>query len=348
MFQPPVKRPRQYAALSMPMRFVRMSVLIIGCGDIGLRITSLMPHGVRLLALSSDAGRVAGLRSRGIVPLTGNLDLPSTLRRLAALATRVLYLAPPPAQGSTDPRLLALVRCLRRHVSVMSVLPRAVTLVYASTSGVYGDCCGDAVTETRPPQPTSDRARRRMDAEHTLRTYGRQRGVRCTILRIPGIYAPDRPGGTPRDRLLQGTPTLQTADDVFSNHIHADDLARACIAALWRGQPQRVYHVNDDSHLLMGDYFDLAADLYGLARPPRLSRHDAQRQLSPMQMSFMSESRRMDNTRLKTELRLRLRYPTVAQGLNARPKTPKTQNPKPKTQNPSDLSCGVHGRVRHT
>lgn len=188
-------------------------------------------------------------------------------------------------------------------------------LVYGSTSGVYGDCGGAVVAETRPSKARTPRGQRRVGAEQAVRFYGRSAAARTSILRIPGIYAPDRDGGTPRERLLKGTPVLQKEDDVYTNHIHADDLARACIAALWRGQPQRVYNVNDDTALKMGDYFDLAADLYGLPRPPRVPRNTAQDQLPLMLLSFMSESRRMDNTRLKRELRLKLRYPTVREGL---------------------------------
>jgi nucleoside-diphosphate-sugar epimerase len=150
-----------------------------------------------------------------------------------------------------------------------------------------------------------------------VRFLGRSAGVRSSILRIPGIYAPDRVGGTPRARLEKGTPVLRAEDDVYTNHIHADDLARACAAALWRGRPQRIYNVNDDTALKMGDYFDLAADLYGLPHPPRIARDAAGGQLPLMLLSFMSESRRLDNTRLKRELGLRLRYPTVESGLRA-------------------------------
>jgi nucleoside-diphosphate-sugar epimerase len=139
--------------------------------------------------------------------------------------------------------------------------------------------------------------------------------VRVSVLRIPGIYAPDREGGTPRDRLLRGTPVLACEDDVFTNHIHADDLARACQLSLWRGKPQRTYNVNDDSQLLMGDYFDMAAGLYGLPKPPRIGRAQAQTELPAMQLSFMSESRRMVNARMKRELRLQLRYSRVENGL---------------------------------
>jgi len=191
--------------------------------------------------------------------------------------------------------------------------------VYGSTSGVYGDCAGEWIDETRALRPRTPRAQRRADAEYAVRHYGRATGARASILRIPGIYAPDREGGTPRDRLLKSTPVLRREDDVYTNHIHADDLARAVIAALWRGKPQRTYNVNDDTELKMGDYFDLAADLYRLPRPPRVPRSTAQDALSLMLLSFMSESRRMVNRRLKEELRLVLRYPTVEAGLTPSP-----------------------------
>jgi nucleoside-diphosphate-sugar epimerase len=156
-----------------------------------------------------------------------------------------------------------------------------------------------------------------VDAEAHVRHLGRLRvgATRVGVLRIPGIYAPDREGGTPRERLLRGTPVLAREDDVFTNHIHANDLARACQLALWRGKSQRTYNVNDDSQMLMGDYFEMAASLYGLTKPPRISRAQAQTELPAMQLSFMSESRRMVNTRMKRELRLQLRYPNVKDGL---------------------------------
>jgi nucleoside-diphosphate-sugar epimerase len=223
-----------------------------------------------------------------------------------------VHLAPPPgepgAQWWRDRRTEALLRALRLRSA-----PSA--LVYASTSGVYGDCQGERVAETRGVRPRTPRAQRRVDAERQLRAFGRGSGVRTSVLRIPGIYAADRSGGTPRERLLKGTPVLRAEDDVYTNHIHADDLARAVAAALWHGRPQRVYNASDDSELKMGDYFDLAADLYGLQRPARLPRGTAQEQLPLVLLSFMGESRRLDNTRLKRELRLRLRYPTVREGL---------------------------------
>lgn len=304
--------PILYAARpgALPARFRRTRVLLVGCGDVGQRVARALPTGVRLLALSSSAEHRPALRQQGITVLAGDLDRPASLRRLAGMAQRVVHLAPPPAQGWRDPRTLALVRALR-----LRSLPTA--LVYGSTSGVYGDCQGGWVSETCAVAPGTPRARRRVDAEDTMRFLGRATPVRSNILRIPGIYAADRAGGTPRERLLRGTPVLRAGDDVYTNHIHAEDLARACIAALWRGRAQRIYNVSDDSTLKMGDYFDLAADLYGLARPPRVARSTAQDQLPLMLLSFMGESRRLDNSRLKRELRVTLRYPSVEAGLRA-------------------------------
>ena len=288
----------------------RPSLLVVGCGDIGLRVLRLLRGRWRLLALSSSPDRFGALRQAGAVPLLGNLDQPATLRRLAGLADAVLHLAPPAATGTQDWRTAHLLQALARGARVRR-------LVYASTTGVYGDAAGASFDETRSVAPATARAQRRVDAERRLRAYGLASGVQVSLLRIPGIYAGDRPGGHPRERLARGAPVLRAQDDVYTNHIHADDLARACVAALYRGAPQRVVNVCDHTDLRMGDYFDLAADLCGLPRPPRLSRAEAAAMLSPMQLSFMGESRRLQNRRLTEELRLRLRYPTVAQGLLA-------------------------------
>jgi nucleoside-diphosphate-sugar epimerase len=286
----------------------RPRLLIVGCGDVGVRVLRLVANRWRVRVLSSTPARAPLLRAAGAQVLAGDLDQPATLARLGGLADAVLYLAPPPAQGERDPRMAALLAALSRRGG-------PACLVYASTTGVYGDAGGARFDETRAAAPATARAHRRVDAERQVRQQGWRHATRVSILRVPGIYALDRPGGDPRERVARGTPVLNTEDDVFTNHIHADDLARACVAALLRGAPQRVYHVSDDSALKMGDYLDQVADAAGLPRPPRISRADAGRALSPLQMSFWSESRRLDNWRLKTELRLVLRYPTPAHAL---------------------------------
>ena len=306
-------------------RFRQSRILIVGCGDVGLRAAQQLLPRCRVLALTSSPERVAALRAQGLTPLLGNLDDAGSLARLAALAPRVLHLAPPPGQGATDPRTARLLQALahsgcRRGGRFAHGAPGGLrSLVYGSTSGVYGDAQGAWVDETRATAPATDRGRRRVDAERRVRAFGRRLALRhggaATVLRIPGIYALDRDGGDPRERVRKATPVLRTEDDVFTNHIHADDLARACVLALWRGRPGRVLHVCDDTELRMGDHFDLVADRFGLPRPPRLSRAEAAAVLSPMQMSFLGESRRLRNQRMKGELRLALRYPTVSDGL---------------------------------
>lgn len=296
----------------VPLRAMRQPrLLIVGCGDVGQRVIRELGGRLRVRALTSQPARMPELRALGVVPVLGNLDHPHGVARLAALAPWVLHLAPPPTVGGvTDPR----TRALLTHWARAGVVTR---LVYGSTSGVYGDAGGARFDETRPVVPGTDRARRRCDAERQIRAHARRQAVQACILRIPGIYAGDRAGGHPRERLLRGTPVLEPADDVYTNHIHADDLARVCLAALMRGAPQRVYHASDDTELTMGGYFDLAADLCGLPRPPRISRSQAHERLSPMLLSFMSESRRLDNRRLHRELRLQLRHPHVRTGLLA-------------------------------
>jgi nucleoside-diphosphate-sugar epimerase len=241
--------------------------------------------------------------------LLGNLDDACGLRRLSGLAHRVLHLAPPPRQGLHDPRT-------QRLLQALSLRTTPKHIVYGSTSGVYGDAQGAWVDETRAVNPQTDRAHRRVHAEALLRQWGGA-GRRTTVLRIPGIYAFDREGGDPRERLQQQAPLLRAQDDVYTNHIHADDLARACVLALWRGPTQQAIHVVDDQAVKMGDYFDAVAAHFGLPQRPRLSRQDAEQQLTPMQWSFMNESRRLSNQRMNQRLRLRLRYPTVQTAIKA-------------------------------
>jgi nucleoside-diphosphate-sugar epimerase len=273
--------------------------MIVGCGDVGLRIVARVHHRFRLLALTSSPERVPALRAAGVVPIVGNLDDRASVRRLRGLAPWLIHLAPPPNSGRTDPRTRRLVAALAG---------RAKRRVYISTTGVYGDHGGAWIDETARLAPANERAVRRIDAELAMRAAG------ASVLRVPGIYAHDR---LPLDRLRAGTPALRDEDDVHTNHIHADDLARISLAALFHGAPTRVYNAVDDSQLKMGEYFDLVADHFGLPRPPRLPREQLKAAVSPMMYSFMTESRRLRNRRLRGELKVRLLYPTVANALHA-------------------------------
>lgn len=282
-------------------------LLVVGFGDIAQRMVPLLAGRWRVYALARDPRRFPLLRALGVTPVRGDLDRPETLAPLAGLAHDVAHLAPPPERGARDTRTAHLIAALAKGGS----LPQH--FVYISTSGVYGDCGGALVAETRPARPQTERARRRADAERQLRVWGRRSGVRVSILRVPGIYAADR---LPLARLRYGTPALNADEDVYVNHVHADDLARIVVAALQRGAPGRMYNAADDAPIRMGDYFDLVAERFGLPRPPRVSRAAASRLIAPNLRSFMSESRRLVNRRLKQELRVRLRFPTVREGIH--------------------------------
>jgi nucleoside-diphosphate-sugar epimerase len=276
-------------------------VLLIGCGDVALRTADLLHPKVRLYGLTRRTEDVPKLRAHGVVPIVGDLDRLASLKRLRAAPFAVLHFAPPPSEGRDDPRTQNLIAALTRARSIPQ------RFVYVSTSGVYGDCAGARVTEMRPRRAQSPRARRRVAAEDRLREWAMRYGVTLSILRVPGIYAETR---LPLERIRQGTPVLVPDDDVFTNHIHAADLARATVAALFRAKPNRAYNVTDDAEMKMGGWFDAVADAFHLPHPPRVSWEEAEQRIAPLLLSFMSESRRLVNTRMKRELRVRLRYPT--------------------------------------
>lgn len=316
----------------------RPRVLIVGCGDVGMRCAAQLRarrENLRILALTSRRSRCVELRAAGVVPVVGDLDARAIRLSVAPV---VLHLAPPQATGDVDRRTQALVAALasprrpsrqlapaygrlrawrtaarsarppfQASAIVPDALPRPV-VVYASTSGVYGDCGGARVDETRAVRPANPRARRRVSAERQLRRATARGALSARIVRIPGIYAANR---LPLARLEKGTPALVEADDVYTNHIHADDLASILLRAAVRGKPARVVHASDDTELKMGDYFERVARAFGLRSPPRIARAEAERQLEPMLLSFMRESRRLANARMKRELRIALRYPSV-------------------------------------
>lgn len=265
-------------------------LLIAGFGDIARRAAPGLERRFALQRLSRALGF--------------DLDRPETLALEAADA--VLHCAPPPGEGETDSRTANLLAALEKA----RILP--ARMVYVSTSGVYGDCAGARVDESRPPAPQTARALRRLDAERRLAQWCRSRGIPLLILRAPGIYAADR---LPLERLRAGTPVLSAEDDVYTNHIHADDLAQIVARALDSEAPGGIYNAADDTELKMGDWMDLVADTRGLPRPPRLPRVQAAGAIPPTLLSFMQESRLLDNSRMKRRLGVRLRYPTVHEGL---------------------------------
>jgi len=276
-------------------------VLIVGSGDVAKRLIPSLVGRYRVFALVRNSLYCAELRALGVQPILGDLDQRHSLNKLAGLAEVVLHFAPPPNVGERDQRTRNLLAALAR-----GTLPKQ--FIYISTTGVYGDCGGAWVDETRPLNPQSARARRRVDAEQQIRRWTARHYLRGNVLRAPGIYAADR---LPLDRIKQAMPAIVAEQDGYSNHVHANDLASIVRALLRYGKPNRVYQASDGGEMKMGDYFDVVADAFGVPRPPRRSRVEVQALVSPMMWSFMSESRRLSNRRLTEELKVQLQYPDV-------------------------------------
>lgn len=283
-------------------------VLIVGCGDIGMRVAQL-----ERAAGNQVAGVVRGetkgewLRANGVTPLLADLDDPATLSGLPTAGAVVYYLAPPPGGGLSDPRA-------RNFCAAVASGERPSKLVYVSTSGVYGDCGDALVTEQTPVNPQTSRARRRVDAEQTLLAWGAGCGVPVVVLRVTGIYGPGR---LPVSRLLAGHPVLREEESPSTNRIHADDLAQVCLAAAAKAPHGEVFNVCDGEGGTMSQYFFAVADALELPRPAAISMEEAKTVMNPLMLSYLNESRRMSNGKLLKQLGITLRYPTLTAGLQA-------------------------------
>ena len=281
-------------------------VLIVGCGYLGRRLArEVVRDGRAVTGIVRSVESAEVLAAMGILSLRIDLDEERGADPLPSAGAELYYFAPPTATGDDDPRMRRVLAALTEAA------PRRV--VYVSTSGVYGDCAGAWIDESRPLNPTTARARRRAAAERALQSWSARTGVPVVILRVPGIYGP---GKLPLERLRKGLPLLREEDSPFTNRIHVDDLVAVCRAAMERGRPGAAYNVSDGQPSNMTDYFNRIADRVGLPRPPVISRADIDA-LSPGMRAFMEESKRLDNRRMREELGIELRYPTLEAGLDA-------------------------------
>jgi len=281
---------------------------IVGCGQVGREVARIeLANHRHVSALARTPGRCDELDALGISPVFGDLDRPDSLGELTVSEAGVYYFAPPPRSGTTDGRM-------RHFLSAISSKPLPQRIVLISTSGVYGDCHGEWVTEDRPPSPDSDRGRRRWDAEQQALEYGSTTGVPVVVLRVPGIYGPGR---LPVERLKSGEPVLGEGESPWSNRIHMHDLVLSCIAAMERGRAGGIYNISDGQPTTMTDFFNRTADALGLPRPVQISRAEAAGRLSAGMQSYLAESKRLDNRRMREELGVQPKYPDLQSGLAA-------------------------------
>ena len=289
------------------------NLLIVGCGDIGRRVAHLaLSKGDTVSALVRSPEKAAALRQLGINAFEGDLGDTLSIPSLPTRDTLVLYCVPPPGGGHVDQRV-------GNFCASVSPGHEPKKIVYLSTSGVYGDCGDALVTEETPANPQTARARRRYEAEQSFVAWGKERGVEIVILRVTGIYGPNR---IPMDKIVSRHPLLNEQEASVTNRIHADDLSRVCLAALERGEDGDIYNVSDGQVSSMTAYFNAITDMMGVPRLPQVSLAEAHRVMAPLMISYMTESRRMDNRKMLEKLQVRLRYPTLEEGLRASlPKT---------------------------
>jgi len=281
-------------------------VLIAGCGDIGQRVAQrYRAQDICVRGLARSEAGVARLRAAGIEPVFGDLADRVTLKDLPTSAAVIFYFAPPPTQGERDP-------LIQNFLAAIDPARRPAKLVLISTTAVYGDCQGAWITEAQAVEPQTARGQRRLDAENTLRHWAQKTGVPFVILRVGGIYGPGR---LPVTRLEKGLPILQPADSPYTNRIHQDDLAQVCIAAAEKGVPGEVYNIADGHPGTMSQYFIDVAKALGLPLPPIVSRAEAEKVMSAGMLSYLRESRRLDNRKMREELAIELRYPDLTAGL---------------------------------
>lgn len=284
-------------------------VFIVGCGDIGRRVARLwLERKAPVSALARRPESAAQLRENGIDPVAGDLDDATSLRGLPLQDCLLYYFAPPPSEGITDPRMRSLLDVLETDHQFPA------KIVYISTTGVYGNCDGGWVDETSATQPQTDRGRRRLDAENALRGWGRHHAVSVVILRVSGIYGPGR---LPIKALETRRPVLDETQSGYTNRIHSEDLANICVVAAERGRTDGIYNVSDGQPGTLAGYYNSVADVLGLARPPVINRAEAEQVLGDAMLSYLRESRRIDSSRLRDELGVELKYPTLEAGLAA-------------------------------
>lgn len=282
-------------------------VLIIGCGDVGLRLAApYRAEGHDVAGVVRSPESAVALKAAGVQPVRCDLDV-DDLPGLPSRGAALFYLAPPVDVGTDDLRIERVLA----HLEITGVPAR---FLYMSTTGVYGDCGGRWIDESAPLNPYTHRAQRRISAECAVRKWCRERGIPWVILRVPAIYGPGR---LLIERLKSGQPTVRPEQCSYTNRIHVHDLVTVCRTAMARAPGDSVYNVSDGNPSTITDYLFQLAELTGLPPPPLISMQEAEKSLSPSLMSFLKESKRIHNLKMLEELGVMLRYPDLKSGLKA-------------------------------
>jgi nucleoside-diphosphate-sugar epimerase len=281
-------------------------MFLFGIGYTAERLAErLLAAGWRVSGTVRDADKRAALAGRGI---KAHLFGPETLLADAAVVlgdvTHVVSSIPPSVDG--DPVLLAHAGALRGAGSLRWA-------GYLSTPAVYGDRQGAVVHESDPPNPGSNRGRRRLEAENAWLKLFENTRVAVQIFRLSGIYGPGTRNAISQVRA--GSARIIDKPGQVFNRIHVDDIGSILLASMARPHPGRVYNVADSEACPSGDVIRYACGLLNVEPPDPIPFDSAE--LSAMARSFYSECKRLDTSRLAGELQVELAFPTYREGLKA-------------------------------
>jgi len=282
----------------------KVNISIVGCGYIGKKVASKL--------LSLGASVECYVHSAGSKEACEALDLRANLLELdnsdfsnewhVQDKNIIAYFAPPPRHGISDTRMTHFISTLENLKST----PNKIVLI--STTGIYGDCQGEWIDESRAVNPQADRAHRRLSAENQLQQYCQSKNIECIIFRVPGIYAIDK---LPEKRITSGEPIVSAVDSGYTNRIHAEDLSEFCVEALTQKIKPGVYNCCDGNPSTMNDYFVRVADFLGIDRPKEISLQQAKKELSAGMLSYLAESKRISNKKLLDNFSTKFKYPDL-------------------------------------
>lgn len=279
-------------------------IVIIGYGQLGAKICK------QHLNLSDQVHTVCRSELTPLnsqhSPIQADLDELSSPLPLPESIDCLYYYAPPGDTDLTDQRLKHFLE-LHKHLHIHHI-------VYISTSGVYGDSKGEWITEETQPNPKADRAKRRLDAEQQLITFSKEHSTPVTILRCAAIYSSKTVNST---RITANTkPVIKASQAPFTNRIHLDDLTQVCLSAMQQvPEEYEIYNVSDGHPSTTTEHAWLLNDLAGIERNQEISLDKADQYYSPAYMSYLNESKRLDISKLKQQLKPVFEFEECSDGI---------------------------------
>ncbi|MCR8923780.1 NAD-dependent epimerase/dehydratase family protein [Dasania sp. GY-MA-18] len=190
------------------------NLLIVGCGDIGIKLAESLPETVSVYGLRRDIGALPA----GIIGLQADVTQPDSLSALADIAFDAVVISLTPGESSDERYQQVYVQGTSNLLSALNA-KSLQRLIFVSSTSVYGQSDDSWVDEHSPTQPSRYSGRRLLEAEQVCLAFGQQQGIASSIVRFAGIYGPGRL------RLVRDVLAGKASPPRYSNRIHRDDCA---------------------------------------------------------------------------------------------------------------------------